>query len=203
MADQTRKPGNSLSEFVEHVANAAAARHKGRPRTDSAGGSSKQPPKLTSTPTNKSLEEAVDELSFIDELGLSTDDAPRIKLRDLLLGVEPGLDVLLKRRLAEGRGEALFEFGYEDNGDPMGFTKEEYDTAFANLISLLGNLNAQCAILQGTNVEGFEESTTDDKGVRSKLMIRQVPKSMEDLLEIRVAVVGNGGCHLRTCNCCH
>src|SRR4051812_29153902 len=108
---------NALSEFVEHVAKQEAARHKARPRTSSASASTaKQPAKLTTAATNKSLEEAVDELSFIDDLGLSADDVPRAKLRDQLLGIESGLDVLLRRRLEEGRGEALFELGYEDNG---------------------------------------------------------------------------------------
>ncbi|KAK6350047.1 hypothetical protein TWF696_006296 [Orbilia brochopaga] len=191
--------GNALSEFVEHVANQAAARHSRRPRTGSSSASagassssSKQPPKLTTAATNKSLEEAVDELSFIDDLGLNTDDGPRAKLRDQLLGTEAGLDVLLRRRLEEGRGEALFELGYEDNGDSMGFTAEEYDTAYRNLVEHLTALNAQCAVLQTANVDPEkEEVPADGKGARAKLMVRQIPKSMEELLEIRVAVVGN------------
>ncbi|KAK6533560.1 hypothetical protein TWF694_002498 [Orbilia ellipsospora] len=178
--------GNALSDFVEHVANAAAARH--RTRTGSTS-TSNQPPKLVATATNKSLEEAVDELSFIDDLGLNTDDAPRVKLRDQLLGSEPGLEVLLRRRIEEGRGEALFEVGYEDNGDPMGFSKEEYKQAYDNVVACLAGLNAQCAVLQTVDVE--EGDNGDGKGARGKLMVRQVPRSMEELLEIRVAVVGN------------
>ncbi|KAF3930518.1 hypothetical protein ABW19_dt0201476 [Dactylella cylindrospora] len=188
MSGPGRPSGSSLSEFVEHVANQAAARHRGRTGSTSTP---KQPPKLTNAPTNKSLEEAVDELSFIDDLGLESENAPRVKLRDQLLGIEPGLDVLLKRRLEEGRGEALFELGYEDKGDSMGFTKEEYDKAFEVLKQNLEPLNAQCAVLQTANVEADEEIPPDGKGARAKLMVRQVPKSMEDLLEIRVAVVGN------------
>ncbi|KAF3079332.1 hypothetical protein TWF569_002580 [Orbilia oligospora] len=183
--------GNALSDFVEHVANQAAARHRTRTGSTSKPAGT-APPKLTSTGTNKSLEEAVDELSFIDDLGLNTDDGPRVKLRDQLLGNEPGLDGLLRRRLEEGRGEALFEVGYEDNGDSMGFSKEEYEKAYDNVVGCLGGLSAQCAVLQTANVdEKAEEVPGDGKGARSKLMVRIVPKSMEELLEIRVAVVGN------------
>ncbi|EPS42400.1 hypothetical protein H072_3555 [Dactylellina haptotyla CBS 200.50] len=180
--------GNSLSEFVEHVSNAAAARHRTRTGSTSKTGAS-APPKLVATATNKSLEEAVDELSFIDELGLNTDDGPRVKLKDQLLGTEGGLDALLRRRLEEGRGEALFELGYEDNGDSMGFSKEEYEKAYGNVSACLTGLNAQCAVLQTVDV--VDGDGGDGKGARGKLMVRQVPKSMEELLEIRVAVVGN------------
>jgi GTPase len=44
------------------------------------------------------------------------------------------LQGVVTERLAEGHGEAVFEVGYENNGESMVLTKDEFDVALARLI---------------------------------------------------------------------
>lgn len=138
-----------------------------------------------------------DELSIIETLGLSDDTQPSARIRDLLLGPQdengPKLKDLIASRLAEGRGETMFDVGIDNTTEePMGFTKEEHDYAMKSIKGVAAGLKASITILITHNLEIDGEEPPDDKGVSSMLLIRKQPESLEDLLEIRVAVVGNG-----------
>lgn len=140
-----------------------------------------------------------DELDILDQLGLSDDTAPRISLRTLLLdSAEEHGDALadyVRGRLEEGHGEALFDIGLDDNGDSMGFSKEEWDTALQRLESACESLKADYKILMTRNVGGDEDvgpKDAKDKGACGKLLLRRRPESVDDVIETRIAVVGNG-----------
>jgi GTPase len=142
------------------------------------------------------------ELDIIDSLGLA-EESSHVRLKHLLLDQSNDADEsrtlltgLLNGRLEEGHGETLFDIGLEDNGDGMGFTKENWDFAFGRVKSVAQEINADCRILSTKGVGGPEESEGErkskDRGVYGKLMIRRRPESVDDVIETRIAVVGNG-----------
>ena len=102
--------------------------------------------------------------------------------------------------MLEGNGETLFDLGQEDNGDSMGFSKEQWDVALDRIQRAGAVLQAECRVLMTLNVGGDEEveCTNDkDKSCSGKVMIRQAPETPEDVIETRIAVVGNG---MRSCS---
>jgi hypothetical protein len=91
----------------------------------------------------------------------------------------------------------MFDLGLEDNGDSMGFSRKEWDFAFERLISLAGDVGADCKVLMTRNVEGSEVEVGPREGGKDtscsgKLMVRRRPKNVDDVIETRIAVVGNG-----------
>lgn len=131
-----------------------------------------------------------------------SETSAHVRLKDLLLDTSPDaedtlqqLDNAVQSRILEGHGEALFDLGQEDNGEPMGFSKEQWDVALDRLRRAAGKLRADCRILMTRNVGGDEEVgplSEKDKSATGKVMIRQKPETVEDVIETRIAVVGNG-----------
>lgn len=170
---------------------------------DSAYGSAHKPPGSTATPSVADHAE----LDILDSLGLADDTAPAVKLRHLLLDSGPDADEsvsllqgLINGRLEEGRGECLFEIGVEDNGDSMGFGRGEWDAALGRIKGVLEELGADGKTLitkggVGGDVEvesGEEEGKRKaQKGLMGKMSIRRRPLSVDDVIETRIAVVGN------------
>ena len=140
------------------------------------------------------------ELDIIDSLGLS-DTPNQIRLRDWLIddtadagATSQQLAGLMQNRIDEGHGEALFDLGQEDNGESMGFSREQWDLALARVTEAAGTLKADVRILLTYNVGGPEEGETSnpkDKSCHGKLLIRQAPATPEEVIETRIAVVGN------------
>jgi GTPase len=136
----------------------------------------------------------------LDQLGLSDETSSRIPIRTLLLGPteenEPALADLVRGRLAEGHGEALFDLGLDDKGDSLDFSIEEWDNALKRVGSVCDGLKADYKILMTRNVGGEVEvgaANAKDKGASGKLLLRRRPESVNDVIETRIAVVGNGG----------
>jgi GTPase len=139
-----------------------------------------------------------DELSILDELGLS-DDTKAVHLRTLLTDPDeeniPALAEHIKERLVEGHGEALFDVGLEDNGDSMGFSKETWESALDRIGTVCEQLKTDYKLLMTRNVGGdVEVGPRDAKetGASGKMILRQRPESVDDVIETRIAVVGNG-----------
>ena len=140
------------------------------------------------------------ELDIIDQLGLS-DTPNQIRLREWLLDTSEDagaslqqLTGLIQSRIDEGHGETLFDLGQEDNGDTMGFTKEQWDTALVRTTEAARSLKADVRVLLTYNVGGDVEAETKspkDVSCYGKLLIRQSPETPEDVIETRIAVVGN------------
>ena len=100
---------------------------------------------------------------------------------------------MLEARLEEGHGETVFEVGFENNGDSMALSKEEWDAAIKRLIVAAGKVRADCQVLLTTGVGGDMEGTSvsADMACSGKVLIRQHPATVEDVIETRIAVVGN------------
>ena len=141
------------------------------------------------------------ELDILDSLDLA-DTSTHAKLKELLLDASEGAEVtlsqlgnVLQKRMLEGHGETLFDLGQEDNGEPLGFSKEQWDVALDRIRRAASINQAECRVLMTRNVGGEEEVESPnekDKSCTGKVMIRQAPETPEDVIETRIAVVGNG-----------
>ncbi|KAF9346885.1 hypothetical protein BGX26_001612 [Mortierella sp. AD094] len=126
------------------------------------------------------------------------------------------LQTLLAARIREGSGETLFEIGIEEDGAPMNLTDVEYQTALSTVKTAATAVGAEVAVMYEQIPGALPVPAPDSKAVpppaetvsvspaaptaesdqaatfrRSYVMIRKIPKSVEELLELRVAVVGN------------
>lgn len=144
------------------------------------------------------------ELDALDALDLN-DNAPPAPLRDLLSGGSDGeadsagLDAqlleLVQARIDEGHGETMFDLGQEDNGDTMKFTKDQWEHALDRVRTVASILDADCRILLTRNVGGEVEAgplSEKDASATGKIMIRRRSKGDGDVIETRIAVIGNG-----------
>jgi len=159
----------------------------------------------TTKPATTSTESHA-ELDILDSLDLS-DETANIRLKHLLLDEEQAttsestvqLRKLIDARLDEGHGEVLFDIGLEDNGDPMGFEQKDWDIAYARVLGCAKDEKADVRLLMTRNVATIagervvEVDTTEskDRSCSGKVMIRRIPQSVDDVIETRIAVVGN------------
>ncbi|EEA26120.1 hypothetical protein TMatcc_005628 [Talaromyces marneffei ATCC 18224] len=195
--EERRRGELALSEFADYVEKEQKRRAElsslttAGPPSDSGYG--------TISPSVVTEEHA--ELDILDQLGLSDVPSP-VKLKDVLLGTAPtddenSLQVLagiIQRRIDEGQGETLFDLGLEDNGDSMNLERAQWDTALGRLQEAANAIPAQCRVLLTYNVGGAEEAQTRIermKGCCGKVLIRQIPDRAEEVIETRIAVVGN------------
>lgn len=183
-----------MSEFADYVEKQQSQRaYPGRAHSVA--------PSDSGYATESTVNEDHTELNIIDALNLSEKSA-QVRLKELLLDNSESADItseqlskILQNRLLEGHGEALLDLGQEDNGESMAFSREEWDHALHRIRRALVSLQADCTILMTRNVGGSEEVETvteKDRSATGKLLIRQNPETIEDVIETRIAVVGNG-----------
>ncbi|OAA78722.1 GTP-binding protein 1 [Akanthomyces lecanii RCEF 1005] len=180
---EKRKGESALSEFAEYVEQQQSIRFPAAPPTPA-----------DSTEHHEELDELFDALDLADT-------APRIQMKSLLLGNgEESTELLQKvilERIEEGLGEAILELGHENNGDSMNLTLDLWKIAYAKLELAARNVDAVCQLLLTNNVGGEAEavSTTatpsKDKSCTGKVLLRRAPKTIEEAIETRIAVVGN------------
>lgn len=174
----------ALSDFAEYVEKQQNLRYPA---------SAKKP--ADSVEHDVELDELLDSLNLVDS-------APRIKLKDLVLGSDDDtlkkLGDVIVERMEEGAGETVFDLGFENSGESMQLTPEEWHQAYTRLVEAAKRVGADCHLLLTTNVGGKEEaestatSPTKDKSCSGKILIRRIPGKIEDVIETRIAVVGNG-----------
>ena len=193
---QERRKGElALSDFADYVERQQVKRPNFIER-----GSSVAPSDSGYSTGQSTITEDHAELEIIDQLGLA-DTPNQIKLKDLLLDTSTDsgatlqqLTGLVQSRIDEGHGETLFELGQEDSGDSMGFNMEDWNVALDRLKQAANSLKADVRILLTYNVGGLEEASNTNakmKDCQGKLLIRQTPETVEDVIETRIAVVGN------------
>ncbi|KAI9928206.1 hypothetical protein AWENTII_007905 [Aspergillus wentii] len=188
--DERRRGEVALSEFAEWAEKQQSHRSAQVAPSDSG----------YSTASVSRVNEDHAELDILDQLSLS--DAPKTaKLKDLLLNTGDQTDDslqqlagLLQLRIDEGHGETVFDLGLEDGGEPMGFDLAQWNTALHRTREAAETLPAHCRILLTYNVGGPEESPTKNSRMKDawgKILIRQPADTVEEMAELRVAVVGN------------
>ena len=86
--------------------------------------------------------------------------------------------------------------GLEDSGDSQLLTAQEWDAALARLRDILSKMKADSRMLTTKNVANSDVDVGNElkkeKGCTGKMMIRRRPQDVDDAIETRIAVVGNG-----------
>lgn len=191
MAHEKRKGESALNDFAEYVEQQQNLRYP-TSRTATAAAS-------TTADPNDQHHAELDEL--FDNLDLA-DSEPRVPLKELLLGGSDEaslkqLEDVIAGRVEEGFGEAVFEIGFENNGDSMQLSLDEWNRAYKTLEAAARRIRADCDLLLTKNVGGDKEGDSasekisKDKSCSGKILIRQRPTNIEDVIETRIAVVGN------------
>ncbi|KAK7901858.1 hypothetical protein WMY93_018627 [Mugilogobius chulae] len=92
----------------------------------------------------------------------------------------------MKWRLQEGKGEAVYQIGVEDNGMLVGLTEEDMRASLKTLHLMAQKVGADITVLRQSEVD------EDSDGPRSiaEVLIRKVPDDQQ-FLDLRVAVLGN------------
>lgn len=115
-----------------------------------------------------------------------TTDYSSIRSKKVLVSpTELQFELLRKRmkdRIADSRGETIYEIGIGEDASDSGLDADEYAASLATLQSLAATLNADCVELR---LRRGEKGTT----VGQYLIRQKVDEN--DFMEIRVAVVGN------------
>lgn len=203
---ERRKGEAALSDFAEYVERQQALRYpikaaqQNQNATIPAGAGAGAV--ASSTTASKNVREAEHEHhaeldDILDSLNLS-ESGPRIRLRDLFLSASDDGDSLQKlidivgERLDEGHGESVFDVGFENHGESMKLTKDDWEVAYKSLSQAAAKIDADCQLLLTKNLGGDLDGTpTRDGDVSGKVMIRRRPSAAEEVIETRIAVVGN------------
>lgn len=180
---------NDLNNFAEYVEQQQNLRYPtSKPPAASADAV------IDTTEHHEELDELFDNLDLADS-------GPRVPLKKLLLSTDDEglkkLQEVVAERIDEGFSETVFELGFENNGDSMQFGLDEWNTAYARLAEAAKGVRADCQLLLTKHVGGDKEaaSTANSqekvKYCSGKVLVRQTPKNIEDVIETRIAVVGN------------
>ncbi|KAK6207737.1 elongation factor tu gtp binding domain-containing protein [Colletotrichum tabaci] len=184
---EKRKGEAALSDFADYVEKQQALRYPSSKSADI----SKVP---AAAPEHQHAE--LDEL--FDNLDLA-EATSGVRLKDLLLGTDGGtlqqLEGVVQERILEGHGEAIFELGFESNGESMALTLSQWNDAYTRLKDAAKRIRADCQTLITKNVDGEMDASSAKPGKENhcsgKILIRQAPATVEDVIETRIAVVGN------------
>ncbi|XP_077575654.1 GTP-binding protein 2-like isoform X2 [Stigmatopora nigra] len=91
----------------------------------------------------------------------------------------------LKWRLQEGRGEAVYRIGVEDNGLPVGLGRADMAASLGTLRKMADKVGADVTLLRERQVDGEGSARRI-----AEVLVRKVPDDRQ-FLELRVAVLGN------------
>ncbi|KYK56623.1 GTP-binding protein 1 [Drechmeria coniospora] len=129
------------------------------------------------------------------------DTAPRIPLKNIVLASDDDslrqLVDVLAARVEDGMGEAIFELGFESNGESMNLSIDQWRTAYRRLEEAAKSIHADCELLLTRNVGGSVEAATTakkasrDAACSGSVLIRRAPSAADYAIETRIAVVGN------------
>lgn len=208
---ERRKGEAALSDFAEYVELQQAKRfpsssstttnnkNNTRPATDNVSTSVTTNPAIPASTGHADIDAELDDI--LDSLDLS-DQVPQAPLHNLLLlnddATLQNLVDLIALRLEDGHGETLFDIGFEHNGDSMRLNKADWERAWDRLQTAAKQVNADCQLLLTRNVGGdvdvsptASDKSKKDKDCSGKILIRQNPATVENVIETRIAVVGN------------
>ncbi|KAF5515753.1 GTP-binding protein 1 [Colletotrichum siamense] len=192
---EKRRGEAALSDFADYVEKQQALRYPSAAKSTDA---------KSATAAGAGTEHQHAELDeLFDTLDLADAAGPGVRLRDLLLAADGDnddeslkkLEDILNERITEGHGETVFELGFENNGDSMALSLEQWNAAYTRVQEAAKRIRAHCQLLITKNVGGDVEAPSAKSGKDShcsgKIMIRQTPATVEDVIETRIAVVGN------------
>ncbi|KAI5305589.1 hypothetical protein KEM56_003962 [Ascosphaera pollenicola] len=172
-------------------------------------GSQQTPASSDDTRALEAYAEEHAELEILDELGLEDENpAGDVPLKDLLLGDGTPddeddrendeslqrLSEILQARLREGKGETIFDVGLDDEDKLMGLSSQQWDIALSRVQTAADMGDADIRLLLTYNVGSEVEAAVPNEKITScygKVLLRRRPARTEDVIETRIAVVGN------------
>ncbi|XP_051771970.1 GTP-binding protein 2 [Ctenopharyngodon idella] len=92
----------------------------------------------------------------------------------------------MKWRLQEGRGEAVYQIGVEDNGLLVGLSEEDMKASLKTLRRMAEKVGADITVLREREVD----YDSDEPHRIAEVLVRKVPDDQQ-FLDLRVAVLGN------------
>ncbi|XP_056326538.1 GTP-binding protein 2 [Danio aesculapii] len=92
----------------------------------------------------------------------------------------------MKWRLQEGRGEAVYQIGVEDNGLLVGLTEDDMKASLKTLRRMAEKVGADITVLREREVD----YDADEPHRIAEVLVRKVPDDQQ-FLDLRVAVLGN------------
>jgi len=92
----------------------------------------------------------------------------------------------MKWRLEEGKGEAIYKIGVEDNGTCAGLSDNELESTMNTLKKMAERLEADFSVLRKTVVS----RNTEERRQIAELLVRKVPDNQQ-FLDIRISVLGS------------
>ncbi|XP_022540935.1 GTP-binding protein 2 isoform X2 [Astyanax mexicanus] len=92
----------------------------------------------------------------------------------------------MKWRLQEGRGEAIYQIGVEDNGLLVGLSEADMRASLRTLRRMAEKVGADITVLREREVE----YDSDEMRKIAEVLVRKVPDDQQ-FLDLRVAVLGN------------
>ncbi|KAH8600009.1 P-loop containing nucleoside triphosphate hydrolase protein [Bisporella sp. PMI_857] len=170
---ERRRGEHALSEFADYVESQQTVRYPSAVKAAAQA-------------------EEHDELDILNDLDLE-EKSTAVRLKELLLSNDEGklakLAQILETQIDEGHGETIFELGVENNGEPMQLSKSEWDIAFKQLVAGAKKARADCQILYTKGIA--PNDVVGSEGCHGKMLLRQHPATVEEVIETRIAVVGN------------
>lgn len=94
----------------------------------------------------------------------------------------------LKWRLQEGRGEAVYQIGVEDNGLMVGLSPGDMNASLKTLSRMAHKVGADITLLREREVD-FDPDRNISRKI-AEVLVRKVPDDQQ-FLDLRVAVLGN------------
>eukprot|EP00871_Galdieria_phlegrea_P002614 jgi/Galph1/3353/GphlegSOOS_G2044.1 len=88
----------------------------------------------------------------------------------------------LKFRLLEGQGEAFYEIGVTDNGILKGLPQDKLNSSLLTLEAMARELDAEVHVIR--QEKGLEGNVVE-------ALVRHLPRTSEEYLDLRIAVAGN------------
>lgn len=92
----------------------------------------------------------------------------------------------MKWRLQEGKGEAVYQIGVEDNGLLVGLSEEDMKASLKTLRKMADKVGADITVLREREVD----YDSDETHKIAEVLVRKVPDDQQ-FLDLRVAVLGN------------
>lgn len=129
------------------------------------------------------------ELMFADDLE-PEDDEGAVEYKWSLVQPPPArfleLVTQMKYRLLEGSGECIYEIGVTDDGRARGLSPDALTASLATLSHMAEELHAECTVVRRARATSGEVDA-----MVASVLVRQLPETLEDYLDLRVAVAGN------------
>ncbi|KAK9356364.1 P-loop containing nucleoside triphosphate hydrolase protein [Lipomyces doorenjongii] len=194
----------SLNEFAAYVHSQSSAAANGKKSNATSNGKGPKPSSTKSASVdNASAHSIQSELDVLATLTLN--DAPtssesRIAYKECMLNLaehKAKLVSLIRQVVEDGRGEGILSLTHDplDPNVKIELTPQEYDLALENIktVCILAELDCAVTELYSTEQQGDKSEKKHGFEVTKvgRVLIRERAVSVSQLLEIRVAVVGN------------